>query len=345
MDDNTEDPRETPHHPRRRYVLYGQDDAERQLLRSYKSGRLHHAWLLTGLPGIGKATLAYRFARFILVNPEPWSVAQLDLGVDPQCTVARRIEARGHSDLFTIERAFDAKTKRVKANIDVEQARRAATFFSHTAGEGGWRVCIIDAVDDLNLQAANALLKILEEPPARSVFLLVSNFPGRLLPTISSRCVKLHLTPLDDTTIRKIVAEVDQQNAIDHTLPKLYAAGSAGRALQLGSSGASKKFAEFLRIVAKGTPYDRKPIWALCEKLAHRKNEDEYRLFCELLQNWSMVRARDQARAANSRHLANVLAERSVDISHSIRRANALNLDRRQVILDAIESIELIELA
>ncbi len=342
MDDASEDPRQTPHHPRARYVLYGQEDAERSLLQAYTSGRMHHAWLLCGPQGIGKATLAYRFARFVLANPQPELVSSDELYVAPDHPVARRIEARGHADLLTLERPFDPKTKRIKSIIDVAQARRAPGFYAHTAAEGGWRVCIVDAADDLNGEAANALLKCLEEPPMRSLFLLVAHSPGRLLATIRSRCIALQLRPLDARTVSKVVHEVAPQTVLDDGFVAEFSAGSAGRALQLASSGAGKKFKQFIDILDAGAPFDRKPVWALCDYLAQRKNDEDYHLFCDLLQQRVMSEAEGQA--ANNIAQAARLAEHACDISHSIRRANALNLDRREVLLDAIESLERIKL-
>ena len=143
-----------------RHELVGQVEAEQALLQAYKSGRMHHAWLLCGPQGIGKATLAYRFARFILANPLPSTVSQDDLSVPQNHPAAMRIAARGHADLLAIERPFDEKTKKIKSVIDVGQARKVPDFFHHTAAEGGWRVCIIDAADDLNKESANALLKV-----------------------------------------------------------------------------------------------------------------------------------------------------------------------------------------
>ena len=168
------DPRDVDWHPRRRHSLYGHAEAEARLLDAHRSGRLHHAWLITGPRGIGKATLAYRFARFLLHGGD----AASSLAVPAESAVSRLISAGSHPDLLAIERAIDFKTKRLKTEISVETARDASSFFAHTAGSGGWRVAIVDTADDLNAASANALLKILEEPPARSVFLLVSHRPG-----------------------------------------------------------------------------------------------------------------------------------------------------------------------
>ncbi len=326
-------------------MLYGQQAAEHKLLKAYTSGRCHHAWVLAGPRGIGKATLAYRFARFVLANPTPDTSRFADLSVDAGHPVAMRIASRGHSDLVVLERTFDEKTQRLKQIIDVDQARKAAGFFNHTAGEGGWRVCIVDAADDLNPAAANALLKIIEEPPPRALFLLIAHTPGRLLATIRSRCIRLDLPPLEGDAIAKIVTEVEggAPPGIDH-LQEL-SGGSAGRALELLQSGASRKFEDFRKLVSAGAPFDRKTMWSLSTQMSQRSQDAEYRLFCELLEQWLMARAASAAR--NNSELAGAAswAEQGSQLGHSIRRANALNLDRREVLLNAFESIESTTLA
>jgi DNA polymerase-3 subunit delta' len=192
-------------------------------------GRLHHAWLITGPEGIGKATLAYRFARGLLGG-------QLDM--DESNTVFRRVAAGTHADLLTIEREWDEKKKRLKKTIAADDARKIAPFLHLTPAEGGWRVVIVDGAEDLNPTSANALLKILEEPPSRAVLMLVCSAPGRLLPTLRSRCRHLALAPLS-------ASELDE--ALTPYLPGLepaargqlitLAEGSPGRALALAEQG------------------------------------------------------------------------------------------------------------
>ena len=207
----TEDPREVPHHPRRRFLLVGHEQAENNLKDAYVSGRLHSAWLIGGPRGIGKATLAYRFARFLLARPDSEALAAPGIDVAPDHPVARRISAGAHPDLLRIERAFDHKNGRVQAETRVEVARAVPRFFAHTAGEGGWRVCIIDTADDLNEVSANVLLKTIEEPPPRSLILLLSHAPGRLLGTIRSRCVKVGLAPLAKDRVIDVLRTIPGQ--------------------------------------------------------------------------------------------------------------------------------------
>ena len=194
-------------HPRETMELVGHGRAEQVLLDAVRSGRLHHAWLLTGPEGIGKATLAYRFARFLLAGaPEDTLVPQHDLAVAPSLPAVRQIAAQAHPGLLVIHRAYDPQKKRAPASITVDEVRRLKDFLALTADEGAWRVVIVDRADEMNPNAANALLKSLEEPPAQTVFLLVSAEPGRLLRTIRSRTRRLDLSPLSTADLERALA-------------------------------------------------------------------------------------------------------------------------------------------
>jgi DNA polymerase-3 subunit delta' len=189
-------------HPRDVHDLIGHAEAEQTMLDAYRAGRMPHAWLIGGPAGIGKATLAYRIARFALANPNASSPAvrsATSLAVAADHPVAQRIAAQAHPDLLVLERALNDKTGKLFTVIRVEDVRRTVGFFGSTAGEGGWRVCIVDTADELQYpQAANALLKALEEPPTNALLLLVSHAPARLLPTIRSRCRRVMLRPLSE---------------------------------------------------------------------------------------------------------------------------------------------------
>ncbi len=212
--------------PRANPDLVGHEAAERELLRLYSGRRLPHAILLAGPRGIGKATLAFRFARFLLAQGGDAERPALDLfssvgrrrprsAIDPESGVFRRVAAGGHADLLTVERAWDPRRKRLRGEIVVEDTREIAAFFRLTAAEEGWRVVIVDGAEEMNRNAANAVLKILEEPPDRALLLLVSHNPGRLLPTIRSRCRRLALAPLParagDATARAATARSSTQ--------------------------------------------------------------------------------------------------------------------------------------
>src|SRR6476619_1557384 len=185
-------------HPRETTALFGHRDAETALLNAYRSGRIPHAWLIGGAAGIGKATMAYRMARFVLAHSDPVvpDVQRAEtLWVDPSDPVARHVAAGAHGGLLTLERSLNDKGV-MRTVITVDETRETIGFFGSTAAVDGWRVCIVDTVDELNPNAANALLKVLEEPPQRSLFLLVSHAPARVLATIQSRCRKLRLRAL-----------------------------------------------------------------------------------------------------------------------------------------------------
>ena len=213
--------------PRETTVLFGHDSAEREFLAVYRSGRVPHAWLIGGEPGIGKATLAYRIARFVLAQPDPSRASIADtLALDPAHRTVRRVAVNAHPDLLVLERT-PGDSGKMRTVITVEQVRRLATFFGSTAGEGGWRVCIVDSADELKYpEGSNALLKMLEEPPPRSLFLLVSHAPGRLLPTIRSRCRRLALRPLGQGDVARAASTALGANADD---PAVAAAAAAAR--------------------------------------------------------------------------------------------------------------------
>jgi DNA polymerase-3 subunit delta' len=194
--------------------LFGHETAEKTLLDSWNSGRMPHAWLIAGRRGIGKATLAYRVARFALsqgaeqggglFGEDP--VVAGNLAVDPAHPVCRQINASGHPDMTTIERSINPTTKKLRGEIVVDDVKRLSSFLSLTTAAGEWRVVIVDAADEMNRNAANALLKGLEEPPANTLFLLLAHAPGRLLPTIRSRCRVLSLSPLPEATVVELLA-------------------------------------------------------------------------------------------------------------------------------------------
>ncbi len=213
-------------HPRETFSYVGHEAEEQALADALRGGRMHHAWLLAGAKGLGKASLAYRFARVALgarsIGPRPFDV-------DPEDTIARRVCALSHPDLFVLRRGLNDRGK-PRREITVDDARELAHFFALAPSEGGMRVAIIDAVDDLNRNAANAILKTLEEPPARSVLLLVCHAPGAILPTIRSRCRRLALRPLADDLVRRALG------GDDDALVAL-AKGRPGRAIALKAQG------------------------------------------------------------------------------------------------------------
>src|ERR1700686_4751097 len=258
-------------HPRQTAALFGHRDAEAALLNAYRSGRIPHAWLIGGAAGIGKATLAYRMARFVLAHRDPLApeVQRAEtLSVDPSDPVARHVAAGAHGGLLVLERTLNDKGV-MRTVITVDETRETISFFGSTAAVDGWRVCIVDTVDELNPNAANALLKVLEEPPQRSLFLLVSHAPARALPTILSRCRKLPLRPLAVDDVIRAAASATDIAADDPALAEAAAAseGSVGRALNLLGGDALKLQQRTAAMLATLPRIDPRELHALGDAL------------------------------------------------------------------------------
>jgi DNA polymerase-3 subunit delta' len=230
-------------HPRETLGLAGHAAAERTLAEAFAGGRLHHAWLFAGRAGIGKATLAYRMARHVLARPEERDPTAGSLAVPPDSAAVRQIAQQAHPALLVLRRPYDPQRKRALSVISVDEVRRLRAFLGHTVGAEGWRVVIVDSADELNPNAANALLKSLEEPPPRALFLLVTSRPSALLPTIRSRCRRLDLAPLDASSLRGVAlaaleaAGLQPPSAARWQQLERLADGSVRTLLQLATGG------------------------------------------------------------------------------------------------------------
>jgi DNA polymerase III subunit delta' len=279
--------------PRLTDRLYGQAAAEQGFLDAFNSGRLHHGWIVTGPPGIGKATLAYRIARFLLAGESERDMFGGSLDVDRATSAARLVTNLAHPELLVLRRPYDFKTKKLKSEITVDEVRRLKGFLAMGAGEG-WRVVIVDPVDELNPNAANALLKSLEEPPKRTVFLLISAAPDRLLPTIRSRCRTLACAPLADENLRKAVAQA-LNAAEDAGANAALPAGEEWQTLSRLAEGSVRRF--LMLHTAKGLDLHRKidslisslpridwlTVHAIGDELGSAAAEAKYELFFDLL--------------------------------------------------------------
>jgi DNA polymerase III subunit delta' len=321
-------------HPRETPDLFGHREAESALLTAYRSGRIPHAWLIGGAQGIGKATLAYRMARFVLTHPDPMapSVQRAEtLAVDPLNHVARQITAGAHGGLLVLERSLNDRGV-MRTVITVDETRETISFFGTTAAVEGWRVCIVDTVDELNPNAANALLKILEEPPQRSLFLLVSHSPARALPTILSRCRKLPLRPLAADDVIHAASQAANMAANDPALAEAAEAaeGSVARALTLLGGDALKLQQRTAALLATLPQVDPRELHALGDALG---GSDRVALaaFIDGVDRWIGEKLRAGDANANLPRLAR-LAEVWEKIIRAARDTEAYNLERKPLV-------------
>ena len=354
-----------PYAPRRQSAFIGQDAAEAEFLAAFNAGRLPHAWLIAGPRGIGKATLAFRIARFVLAQgdsrtadegpglfgaPSP-KAAPTSLYIAPEHPVFRRVAAGGHSDLRVYERTVNAKTGKLHRDISVDEIRDVRSFLSLTPAEGAWRVVIIDSADDMNASSANALLKILEEPPKRALLLVITHEPGRLLPTIRSRCRRLWLGPLDESAMRALLTErVPELSPDDVALALELAEGSIGHALKLAEDGGIELFRTVRDLVATLPRLNVAELHRLGDKAASDTSGETLRTLGEMI-DWLILRfTRDAAGIdANGPGLGQPgpkpgSLDRWIEVWDKTRRlfgeAESLNLDRKQVVLETFLAIE-----
>ncbi len=367
--------------PRANPDLAGQGEAEAVLLRAARDARLPHAWLLTGPRGIGKATLAYRFTRFLLargggIEPPPGdgqvglfasSAPPPDrpesLFVPPTDPVFRQVAAGGHPDLFTLERQVNEKTGKLRTEIRVDEVRRAGAFLRMTAAAGGWRIIVVDAADELNPNAANALLKVLEEPPRQALLLLVSHVPGRLLPTVRSRCCSLPLRPLSEDAVTALMArslpELDEPDA--RALARL-ADGSIGRALELADSGGLELYRELIGLLETLAPQARSGrldvarLHDFADRLARAGRETAFRTAAGFFLWWlerliragSLGRLPEEVVPGEAAVMAGLLNRAGLarwlglleKVSRLLAGVEGANLDRKQALLSAFLELD-----
>ena len=285
-------------HPREATQLIGQAAAEETLRRALAAGRMPHAWLFSGPPGVGKATLAYRLARFVLAFPdaELQATRLRDLSVDPEDQAAKLVAQGAHPDLRVLRRGFNEAGK-PRAEIAVKDARETMRAFSASAGRGGWRVVIVDTADDLNAESANALLKTIEEPPPRSLVLLLADAPAALLPTIRSRCRRLALPALTEGEVLKVMIGLGLEHD-HHTLTRSagVADGSLRRAAEVLDPGALDVI-ERLRAALEGAAGGNTPgALAIAEATANAKRPGIVDVFTQEAQRWLEHRLRSGER-------------------------------------------------
>ncbi|PRX02782.1 UNVERIFIED_ORG: DNA polymerase III delta prime subunit [Martelella mediterranea] len=325
--------------PERNRRLFGHREAETYLARSYNSGKGHHAILLEGAAGIGKATLAFRFANHILHFPHAGDAPDHLIEPDHDAPLTRQIIAGASHDLLHLKRPIDQKTGKLRTAITVEEVRRAGHFLSQTSGTGNWRIVIVDSADDLNRSAANAILKILEEPPKNAMFLLISHTPGRLLPTIRSRCLPLRLRPLaPDDLIAALSALGLSVEGQDMERVTALAGGSVAEALKLLNYGGLDIIDAYDQALQSSSAEARLVMHKLADTLSKRENETIFAFLIGHVDGDIKLRARNAALSGDL-DLAERLAVLSSRIASDTAEADAYNLDRRQLVLDLLSRL------
>ena len=351
-------------HPRETARLFGQDAAEAAFLDAFTSGRMHHGWLITGPKGIGKATLAWRIARFLVATPPveddglfgaPPPPTSLEIGADHP--VSHRILAGAEPGITAITRTPN-DNGRMRDRIVVDDVRKLSKFFGLSSADGGHRVVIVDAADEMNDSAANALLKMLEEPPKRSTLLLIAHQPLRLLPTIRSRCRTLRLSPLSPDDLAAALEQAGAELPSDTGALAALAGGSAGTALELLSGDGLGLYARLMAILNSLPSLDRQKALALAESAAARGAEARFDLLLALL-DIAMARlartgatgqppmpeaapgeAQLLARLAPNPQKGRDWAEAAAQISARARHGRAVNLDPTALVLDTVFQLQ-----
>jgi DNA polymerase-3 subunit delta' len=344
--------------PRTNMRLTDHAEAEAALLDSFNSGKLPHAWLLAGPRGIGKATLAHRFARFLLAGDHGGGLfggAPTSLDVDARAPAAQRLIAGGHADMRSVEIGYNERTGRRRTEIVVDDVRDLGQFMRLTPAEGGWRVAVIDAADEMNRAATNAVLKLLEEPPPRAVLMLVAHAPGSLLPTIRSRCRRLTMKALSEDTVVALLGEYMPTLPGDEraVLARL-SDGSIGRALEFAEAGGLKLYGDLFALLESLPKLDAGALHAFAERVGRRGDDGErdFRTVAFLLDWWlkTLVRQGAVGEAPTSllageaplrqRLLQGAGLDRWMQVwekvAHLFARADAVNLDRKQVVLGSL---------
>ena len=350
-------------HPRATTHLFGHHAAEASFLAAYNAGRLHHGWLISGPRGVGKATLAWRLARFLLATPiadggmfDPPAPTTLDIG--PDHPVVRRMVAMAEGRLFLLRRGLNDKETALSADIRVDEVRKMKSFFTLSAADGGRRVSIIDCADDMTPNAANALLKLLEEPPANVTLFLISHQPHRLLPTIRSRCRELRLAPLPpDILADALVAAGGTLDASDVQAMAELAGGSVGEAFRLTNQDGLGVYGGLIKLLTTLPRLDRPAALTLAEKAAGRGVDSQFDLIVTLVDLFLARLAR--AAATNTRPPDAALGEAALitrlgaapgaalawaDLAQTLtiraRRGRAVNLDPAALLMDMLLKID-----
>jgi DNA polymerase-3 subunit delta' len=343
-------------HPRDTARLFGQAEAETAFLAALNTGRLPHGWLLTGPKGVGKATFAWRAARYLLATPPETGGALFaappaqTLDIDPDHPVVRRMRALSEPSLMLLRRAWDAEKKRLKTQLTVDEVRGLKGFFRMSGGDGR-RVVIVDSADEMNASAANALLKELEEPPERAVMFLVSHRPSGLLPTIRSRCRTLRFAPLGPADLSAALEAAGGTVDADAEAIAALSAGSVGAAMQLLAEDGVTLYADLVALLAALPDMDRTAALRLADAAGARGAEARFDLTLTLLDTALARVARTGAsgtapapvvpgeaamlaRLAPTPRAARAWADLAATLTARARAGKAVNLDPSALIFD-----------
>ncbi len=348
-------------HPRETARLIGHEAAQADFLQSYNAGRLHHGWLITGPRGLGKATLAWKIARFLLATPEDEggmfaAPPPQSLDIPDDHPVARRLVALSEPRVYLLRRGLTETEKAVTQEISVREVRKMKEYFGLSAADGGRRVAIVDAADELNVSAANALLKLLEEPPAGVTFLMISHQPSRLLPTIRSRCRELRLGALPTAQMAEALALAGVQSEAPEALAEL-SGGSVGEAVRVAQLDGDTLYAELVQVFAALPRLDRGKMLTLAESGAGKGNAARFDLTLTLMDlllsrlaragtlgRTPPEAARGEAalldRLAPDPWAGRIWADLAQSLSLRARRGKAVNLDPAALLMDMFLQIE-----
>ncbi len=338
--------------PKNNSYLLGHTEAEEMFLQAWKNNSLHNSWLISGIEGIGKATLAYKFARFLLSADNAKKESYTSLDISPSSPVFKQVVGNSHPDLKIIERDYtdtdrrkiikainegeqlssdEMKGLKKSAFIRVDDVRTINDFLSKRSGNDGWRIVIIDSIDDMNPASANAVLKILEEPPYKTLMLLISHNPNKLLPTIKSRCAKLQLKPLDDNQVASLLRRYrpELNEAAVKKITKI-SSGSIGKALNYVDNDAVTRYDNLCGILLSGKNFKIAQVMDFASEAS--SSEDNYYLTQELILKFMSENIKDSGRIVE-------FAECWENIIKTFSEVERLNLDKKQALINILAAI------
>ena len=342
---------DAPHLPRLTRRLFGHQHVVEIVAQAAQGGRMPHGWLLTGPRGVGKASFAYLLARAVLGQRDITSLTQ---AINDESD--HLIAEDAHPDLFVLKRKYDFKTEKISGVIKVDDVRDLEKHFTLTSAWGGWRVCIIDALDDMNKYGVNALLKILEEPPPKSLFLIICHNSGMVLDTVRSRCQHLPFNELQPDELRQVLGDLYPDSDDDERGAVAYLAeGSSGMAVRIMEADGLAMYREMVAIFSHLPRADIEAVHGLAARFSNRaEHKEPFLLFAFLLQGWLYRLVRCQSRfeaptpifdgeaALLDRFVKNLRLEPIIalweKIGADVSIVEEYNLDRKNTVLNWLET-------